>query len=170
MQPTYPTRKTIRLPGYDYSKDGAYFITVCIHQRRCFLGNIVQDCMQLNGAGKMVQSFWNSIPTYYVGVSLDAFQIMPNHLHGILLFNRDTLSKEDRLPLSAIINRFKTITTRQYIDGVRQNTWRAFDEKLWQRNYYENIIRNEEALYLAREYIINNSKNWSKDKMYYTNA
>lgn len=162
MQPTWPIRKTIRLPGYDYSKDGAYFITICIHQRCCLLGNIVQDCMQLNEAGKMVQSFWNSIPTYYPGVSLDTFQIMPNHLHGILLFNKT------KFPLSTIINRFKTITTRQYIDGVRQNNWRAFDGKLWQRNYYENIIRNEEALYLAREYIINNPSNWSKDKMYRT--
>ncbi len=162
MQPILPTRKTIRLPGYDYSKDGAYFVTICIHQRRCLLGKIVQDCMRLNEAGKMVQFFWNNISTHYAGISLDAFQIMPNHLHGILFFNKAEFS------LSTVINRFKTITTRQYIHNVYQNNWPVFDGNLSQRNYYEHIIRHEEALDLAREYTINNPKNWTKDKMYLT--
>ena len=163
MQPTWPTRKIIRLPNYDYSADGAYFITICIHQRHCFLGNIVQDCMQLNEAGEMVQSYWHSIPAYYSGVSLDVFQVMPNHIHGILFLNKAQFS------LSNLINRFKTITTRQYINEVYQNNWHPFNGKLWQRSYYENILRDEDTLYLTREYIVNNPANWHKDKMFHNN-
>lgn len=152
-------RRSVRLKNYDYSKNGAYFITICIQNRACLLGEIIDDKMQLNAAGEMIQSVWDEIPQYYTGIEIDAFQIMPNHIHGILCLSESTLS------LSDIVHRFKTLTTKKYIDGVKGNNWQPFDGKLWQRNYYEHIIRNEKSLSEIREYIVNNPFSWPKDKM-----
>src|SRR3989338_3147240 len=78
-------RRSIRLKGYDYSRNGAYFITVCAQNRTCFFGNIKQGEMILNDAGKMAQDIWIEIPEYYDGIEINAFQIMPNHIHGIII-------------------------------------------------------------------------------------
>ncbi len=78
-------RRSIRLKGYDYSSNGAYFITVCTQNRVCLFGDIDQGEMVLNDAGKMVQDIWIEIPEYYDGIEIDTFQIMPNHIHGIIV-------------------------------------------------------------------------------------
>ena len=77
-------RRSIRLRGYDYTRPGAYFVTICTHNRECLFGKIIDGEMVLNHAGQMVLDVWNEIPKYYPGIVIDAFQIMPNHIHGII--------------------------------------------------------------------------------------
>jgi REP element-mobilizing transposase RayT len=79
-------RRSIRLGGYDYAQAGAYFVTICTHDRACLFGDVVDGVMCLNDAGRMVQSVWDELPVYYPGVETDAFVVMPNHVHGILVF------------------------------------------------------------------------------------
>ncbi len=157
-----PIRKSIRLTGYDYSQNGVYFVTICVQNRAGLFGEILHESMQLNEAGKMIQSVWQEIPIYYRGWSLDVFQVMPNHVHGILTILE---ASDTTLSLSDIIHRYKVLTTKKYIDGVKKHHWKPFEGKLWQRSYYEHILRHEDALYKAQEYIINNPINWPKDKM-----
>ena len=80
-----PTRKTNRLRQYDYSQAGYYFVTLCIQNRACLLGDVVKDNMTLNNAGNMIENSWRQVPDYYDGVEIDSCQIMPNHLHGIII-------------------------------------------------------------------------------------
>jgi len=78
-------RRSIRLKGYDYSREGAYFVTICAQNRKCLFGEIVNGKMVLNDAGRMVESVWNEIPKYYPGIDIDVCQIMPDHIHGIVV-------------------------------------------------------------------------------------
>jgi REP element-mobilizing transposase RayT len=86
--------------------------------------------------------------------------MMPNHIHGIIALDNASIS------LSSVIQKFKSMTTCKYIEGVRNHHWKTFDKKLWQRNYYEHIIRNDKSLDTIQNYIINNPKNWDKDQLY----
>jgi putative transposase len=177
--PNIHHRRSIRLAGYDYSQKGYYFITICAQGRKALFGTIKNNQMIPNGTGQMIQMFWDEIAQYYDGIEIDAFQIMPNHIHGIIIVgagpracpNNDTEQSEDKgqsrgLSLGDVVARFKSITTNEYIHDIKQNKQAIFDWKLWQRNYYERIIRDEQALINAREYIINNPCNWNKDELY----
>lgn len=134
---------------------------------------LVHGEMQLNDAGLMVQSVWNEIPSFYPGVEIDAFVVMPNHIHGIVvLVGATPCSRPDDggddvgqargpaptvgLSLGDVVHRFKTMTTKRYADDVEQSGWPAFPGRLWQRNYYEHIIRNDDSLDRIREYIADN--------------
>ena len=178
-------RQTIRLPEYDYSLPGTYFVTICVQNRECFFGEIIDKNMIANKAGKMVQTIWNEIPEYYPGINIDVFQIMPNHLHGIIRVvganpcvcpknngqtrgsvNGQTRGSAPTGGLPMIVQRFKSLTTKQYIDGVKYDNWPPFSTKLWQRNYYEHIIRNENELNNIRQYIRDNPMKWQDDNYY----
>ena len=178
-------RRSIRLKGYDYSWPGAYFVTVCTHNRDCLFGKIANDEMFLNRFGRIIEEKWNNIPQHFEHIQLDAFQIMPNHFHGIL-FIVDVVgakhSGKDRMfsfqnrhgnasplpgrphgtksgSLSAIMQNYLSITARKI--NQSRNTPGV---KLWQRNYHDRIIRNERELNNIRDYIINNPLNWELDK------
>ncbi|MCK5119821.1 MAG: transposase [Candidatus Latescibacteria bacterium] len=170
--------RSIRLKGYDYSQAGAYFVTVCIEDRECLFGDIVEGEMLANDAGRMVEMVWNQIPDHFPGVAIDGFQIMPNHIHGIVVIVTDgrgtaycrgtacrapTASVEQfgkpvSGSLSTIVRSFKSAVTKRI-----NETRNAHDAKLWQRNYYEHIIRDENELNRIREYIVNNPMNWESD-------
>jgi len=219
-------RRSIRLKGYDYTQQGAYFVTICTHQRNCLFGEIVDGEIKLNTNGEIARGSWLSIPRHFKNVELDEFVIMPNHLHGIIIIessevagealanqdfsqlfsevagealaNQDfsqlfsevagealanqDFSKQQNLSsqcfaptvytgetikingtkpqsLAAITQNYKSVSTRQI---NRMN--KAKGNVIWQRNYYEHIIRNEEALNNIREYIVNNPINWVKDQ------
>jgi len=176
-------RRSIRLKGYDYRQAGAYFVTICTQDRAFLFGQVVHDEMQLNDAGKMVYDVWNDLPAFYPGVQTDAFIVMPNHIHGIIiLVGADPRVCSDSGPpacpgqpqelgqpqgvapalgLPDIVHRFKTMTTRRYADGVKRLGWEPFRGRLWQRNYYERIIRNEESLNRIRGYILTNPMRWA---------
>ena len=178
-----PNRKANRLLEYDYSQLGCYFVTICIQNRLCLFGDITNGDMILNGAGKMAKKLWKELPKYYSEVEIDCFQIMPNHLHGIIHlvgdgpravpnFRSHSEKSEKGQPqgvvptmsLSDVIHRFKTLTTKQYIDGVKHHHWARFDKKLWQRSFHDHIIRNDDDLYRVREYIQNNPLKWHLDR------
>jgi len=178
-------RRSIRLQGYDYSQPGIYFITLCTQNHECLFGEILNGEMRLNEFGKMTQQCWLEIPHHFPHVKLDEFVIMPDHIHGIIILN-DIVGAKNFSPqpsnnfspqpiptpqqnitpfrspsktIGSIIRGFKIGVTR----GFRQNTDIYV---VWQRNYYEHIIRNKVELNRMRQYIIDNPKKWKTDENY----
>ena len=178
VPPNKHHRQSIRLKEFDYRQNGAYFVTICSHNKECLFGNVMNEEMQLNDAGRMVQAVWNEISSHYPGIETDTFIVMPNHIHGIIVLAgvtpgvlipdnspiNDTTVQQQPLSLPDIVQRFKTMTIKQYSDGVKQFHWKPYCDRLWQRNYYEHIIRNHESLNVIREYIINNPMQWEFDR------
>jgi putative transposase len=166
-------RRSIRLKGYDYSQAGAYFITLCTQDRACLFGRVVNGEMRLNDAGRMVLAEWNRLPERFPQVVLDAFVVMPNHVHGILVITDPaptvgaTVGATTRVApttVGNIIGAFKSRVTVEYIRGVKTSGWPPFRGRLWQRNYYEHIIRNERALNAIRQYIMENPRRGHRDR------
>ena len=157
----YLSYKSLRLRGYDYSRTGAYFVTMCTQNRANLFGKIVKNEMRLNVYGRMVQEVWNGLPWHYPHVVLDAFVIMPNHIHGIVVLSVGAGLKPapTRHSLPEIVRAFKTFSARQ-INESRHTP----GTPVWQRNYYEHIIRNQAALNRIRQYIIDNPGHWEKDR------
>jgi REP element-mobilizing transposase RayT len=165
--PDIHKRRSIRLPQFDYSQKGIYFVTVCLQDRSCLFGQIVDDKMILNDAGKMVKSKWSGLSERFLNIELDNFIVMPNHFHVILFILENKQNKtvgaslvdaqnmnnmKNRAgtrpapTLGDIIGAFKSITTIEYARNAVRNDWIPFRGKLWQRNYFERIIRNEKEL------------------------
>ena len=145
-------RRSIRLQGYDYSKSGAYFLTICTFQRQHLFGEINNGEIQLNVTGQIVSAIWQKIPQHFPNVELDQFIIMPDHLHGIIVISEQP---EQAISLTTIIQNFKSISTRK-INKINQNS----SVSIWQRNYYERIVRSYQELHRLREYISTNPENW----------
>jgi REP element-mobilizing transposase RayT len=128
--------------------------------------------MQPNEAGRMIQTAWEALPGKFPNIAMDEFVVMPNHFHGILVINEHPGTEKDGVPRRAIpqlgdmIGAFKSITTYQYIQGVNCKGWPGFNGQVWQRNYWEHIIRNEAALEEIREYIRNNPARWEEDQLH----
>lgn len=172
----YRARKPTRLRKFDYSRPGAYFVTVCVQGRACLFGEIVGEVMRPNDIGRMVRAVWGELPQHFPGIGPDEFVVMPNHVHGIILLGsaldvgaplvgaRTGAGTRPAPTLGSIVGAFKSLSTNGYIRGVKEFGWPAFDGKLWQRNYYEHIIRNEHELNSTREYIENNPLQWALDR------
>ena len=167
-------RRSIRLKGYDYTQNGAYFVTICTWQRQSLFGAIVSSQMQLTRYGEIIELYWDNLIKHHRHVELDQFVIMPNHVHGIILltdnqlianndlWGRSNQSRPQRHGLPEIIRGFKTFSARS-INRHRKLT----GVSVWQRGYYEHIIRSQESLQRIREYIINNPVNWdNKDELH----
>jgi REP element-mobilizing transposase RayT len=125
--------------------------------------------MILNRNGGIVQKWWNEIPNKFTDIELDAMVIMPNHVHGIIVnvgyeSNSQNKNQSAGTPLPQIIQWFKTMSTNEYIRCVKKLSWDGFDGSLWQRSYYDHIIRNSRELEAIRLYIQANPMNWMKDK------
>lgn len=134
-------------------------MTACIQNRECLFGNVVEGQMILNGAGEMVDHQWKllgEIP----GVEVDEHVVMPNHIHGIVSLIEGQ-SENTTVPL--LMNRFKSLTTVEYIRGVRCFAFDPFASRLWQRGYHDRVIRSDDELFRVREYIRNNPANWASD-------
>ena len=144
-----PIRKNIRLKNYDYSLNGYYFVTICTNGTISLFGKIKNNKVILNNSAKLIEDWLFELENKF-NVKIDYYSIMHNHIHFIIILNK---SKE---PLSKIIQWFKIMTTNHYIKGVKAGNFLPFQKKLWQRNYYEHIIRNEKSLYEIRQYIKNN--------------
>ncbi len=168
-------RRSIRLKGYDYSLSGAYFITICVHHGQCELGEIHNTEMRLSACGNIVAATWENLPDHYSCIELDAFVVMPNHVHGIVVLVDDSANtlltaetglepaltrNSHRHGLPEIVRAFKSFSARQINQskGIQ-------GQPFWQRNYYEHIIRNERAYLAIREYILSNPANWGADKL-----
>ncbi len=196
-------RRSIRLPGYDYSQAGAYFLTLVTHQRASLFGEIVDGIMGLNAAGKIVQQEWQCLPRRFPRLQLGTFVVMPNHIHAVLIIRPDhesslsgivggtrpgldgtplgtdhlpddTLSGEDGSPLpghtspihgpkpgsiGAIIGQFKSRVTKRL-----WNLPPFTQTPIWQRNYYEHIIRSEKEMARIYQYIVSNPDRWDDDE------
>ncbi|MFO0793399.1 MAG: transposase [Candidatus Brocadiaceae bacterium] len=156
-------RRSIRLKGYDYSRAGAYYVTICTQDRKCFLGNVGDEIVELSPIGKIVDGFWLEIPKHFQNVRLDAFVVMPNHIHGIIFIDdncRGGVTPPLRRPtLGQIVAYYKYQTSK--IINQMHNT---IGMSVWQRNYYEHVIRDENELNKIRQYIINNPLQWEFDK------
>jgi len=158
-----PGRRSLRLARFDYASPGAYFVTVVVHQRRCLLGDVVSDRSVPNDAGLMVLDTCHSLASRYPGITVGAVVIMPNHVHCILELDGNC-STGRRLPLPAIVGTFKSLTTTRYIEGVKRHAWPAFERHLWQRSYYDRVIRDDAELAAFREYIATNPLRWTLDR------
>lgn len=165
--PTKHHRRSICLKGYDYSQPGAYFITLVTQDRACLFGEIVDGEMRLNDLGAIVAWTWQDLPNHVRNVVLDAFIVMPNHVHGIIVLTDDpgvVGAGSEPAPtrcyaLPEIIRQFKTFSARR-INALRGTP----GVPVWQRNYYEHIIRNEQSLHRIRLYIDRNPARWSLDR------
>ena len=167
--PARHRRRSIRLRGYDYSQAGAYFVTIVTRNRECLFGEVVEDLMRLNDAGRMVAQCWHELAAHFPHLELDEFVVMPNHVHGIITVGAPFMAPYgpgainqgaiNRAPtgLGEIVRSFKAVATRR----IRQAGVLAF---AWQRNYYEHIIRDEASLNRIREYIANNPLQWELDR------
>ncbi len=198
FNPNIHHRQSIRMPGYDYSQAGAYFITLCTHQRAHLFGEIIDGRMTLNDAGLIAQNCWNAIPEHFPLVYLDEFIIMPNHIHGIVVINnvgeihespnehtrhvrannhspnehkrhvraihesplQMTIVERRNMIIPKLIGRFKMQAAKQinlgrYTPGI----------PVWQRNYWERIIRDEREMQSVRQYIRNNPAQWQHDDL-----
>jgi len=256
--PDIHNRRSIRLKDYDYSQTGIYFITICTQNRECLFGEIANEKMQLNDAGKMIEKWYFELTNKFSDIQCVEHIVMPNHFHFIIhkidqnksdkqkmnnprrggpMCPPNPYSPIDILPITnradtqvcpyndeneklndekksmdlkrrggpmcppnicspipkiennnenitenkknveyttgstipKIVQWFKTMTTNEYIRHVKQNGWKPFNGRLWQRNYYEHIIRNENELNQIRDYIINNPLKWKLDKEYFSN-
>ncbi|MDP4094100.1 MAG: transposase [Bacillota bacterium] len=151
-------RKSIRLKDYNYSQPGYYFITICTINRDNILSNIIQDSINLSKIGQTVMNHLNNINLVYENVNLDSNVIMPNHIHLILeLHDNGRLwaaapTNPPIFSIPRIVNSFKTLTSKKY------------GSTLWQRGYYDHVIRGESELNKIREYIINNPAKWQEDE------
>ena len=170
-------RRSIRLSGYDYRREGVYYVTFCVLGKKCMLGDIHDGEMLLSTLGCVVDECWTVIPDHFSHVILDEYVIMPNHLHGIIIIKEpspvrarhvvppndqhEVFGKPRSGSLATIIRSFKAITTRRI-----NHIFRTPGERFWQRNFYEHIVRNEQRLYQIRAYIMSNPANWAQDSEY----
>ena len=177
FNPEIHRRRSVRLRGYDYSQPGAYFVTICSWLRGSTFGEIINRKMELNEYGLVVEREWLNTIHVRPNIDLDQFVVMPNHVHVIVIINRrgevaspihniqQTLSMGGETPplhkptLGQIVAYFKYMTTKQ-INMIRNTPGMP----VWQRNYYEHIIRNEIELNKIREYIRDNPVRWAFDK------
>lgn len=172
-------RRSIRLKGYNYSEAGAYFVTVCAHNRECLFGEIVDGEMRLSDAGRMVKQCWNDITIHFPYVGLDEFVVMPNHVHGIIVIvgaqfiepincDETNRNKEHGTIKQGAMNRAPTVG--EIVRAFKARCTHAINQihntpghPVWQRNYYEHIIRNEDEMNRIRQYIICNPAKWAED-------
>jgi REP element-mobilizing transposase RayT len=186
-------RRSIRLQGYDYSQTGLYFVTICVQNRKYMFGHVSEGKMVLNDAGRMIEKWCAELSNKFPDIELDEYVIMPNHFHAIIINtgtgrpdgdehvrahlcvrpdnntrpdNNNILGEHVGSPLHAVVQWFKTMTTNEYIRGVKTLNWRPFDKKLWQRNYYEHIIRNADDYARIAGYIVSNPVKWANDTFY----
>lgn len=192
-------RRSLRLPGYDYTQPGAYFVTICVQDRLHLFGEVVDDRVAFNPYGRVAATLWERIPRHFPHVTLDAWVIMPNHMHGIIVITDDDAGRRrgeaspvrsnvlgdhangvtsmsinnnagDASPqhptgvpsgsLGAIVGNYKSITTRR-INKMRHTP----GTRVWQRNYYEHIIRNADAWQRIAAYIHDNPARWDEDRL-----
>ena len=136
-------RKRMRLRDFDYSSEGAYFLTLCLQKKLSLFEN--------HQAKEMVEKWIVEIENKYENVTVDCYVVMEDHVHLILF-----ITEGNQISLSEIMKWFKTMTTNEYIRGVRDRVYEPFEKKLWQRSFYDHIIRNDEDLKEKREYVMNN--------------
>ncbi len=170
-------RRSIRLKGADYSRPGLYFVTICTVSRRCLLGNMESNLIVLSRIGEIARRCWIEIPSHFPQVDLHAFVVMPNHLHGILAITvgaRYNVPLRSENALSIQAEHFGKPTTgslptiiRTYKAAVSREIGARFGDRyssVWQRNYYERVLRDGKEFSDAARYILENPSKWEFDR------
>jgi REP element-mobilizing transposase RayT len=154
-------RRSIRLRGWDYSSRGIYFVTICAEKKVCLFGQVVDNEMKVNEVGRIVDKVWNSIPDRFPNVQMDSFVVMPNHVHGVIAIMSDGRqgAASSAPTIGRIMRAFKSISAIEVnkASGRKGNA-------VWQRNYYEHIVRGGDDLDRVRRYIIENPRHWGEDE------
>jgi len=176
--------KSTRLQKWDYGWNGAYFVTICTKNRISYFGHVRNGKMYLSTIGEIAQKYWNEIPNHFPFVRLDAFVVMPNHVHGIIIidkkYNRDVVDAQNFAHLqnnrqnNIEIHRNKfgpqsqnlASIVRGYKIGVTKNARTIKPDFGWQRLYYDHIIRDRWSYLMIHDYIIANPGKWNKDRFY----
>jgi REP element-mobilizing transposase RayT len=154
--PQFHHRRSIRLPSYDYSQPGAYFITICTHDRELSLEN--EQVMEI------VRSAWDALPARFARVTLDEFVIMPNHIHGIIALTLQPDAPLERGAASGAPTLGRVVRAFKSVSAIEANrSLNRSQTPFWQRNYYEHIIRDEDELHTIRQYIRDNPMKWDQD-------
>ena len=159
---SFPKRRRNRKRGFDYTAPRSYFVTSVVQGRLPLFGSVVDGTMVPNDAGRMVEQWWDELKAKFSGVSLPAFVVMPNHIHGIVQLPGDTDRRS--VSLSRVMHWMGTMTTNAYIRGVKDAGWRRFDGKLWQRSFHDHIIRKESSFQRILDYIADNPARWTVDR------
>jgi len=134
-------------------------LTICVKGRECLLGHVAHDEMHLNEYGKIALDCWTALPRHYQHIDVDGFVVMPNHVHGILIIRAGLKPAPTKQPITEIVRAFKTFSAKK-INQLRHTA----GSPVWQRNYYEHVIRDEQSLNRIREYIDTNPKRWTLDR------
>jgi putative transposase len=188
FDPQKPHRRSIRLPGYDYSSEGAYYVTIVTQGRECLFGEIVDGEMRINEYGEIVQKWWNEIPIHFPNVQLGAFVMMPNHIHGIIFITTERRGEvvspledpnnniqdadvDENVTLGRVSLPLRKRTLGQIVAYFKYQSTKEMNRietdkaitKFWQRNYYEHIIRDEKDLQNKTDYIEANPTLWDED-------
>ncbi len=186
--PKIHDRRSIRLKNYDYSDSGLYFVTMCTYNHVILFGEIKNNNMILNSFGNIVKKYWLKVPERFNNIELMEYVIMPNHIHGIInitvgaihelplqdkfpeqhrspekneLLHQDYIKYRRKMLLPKMIGWFK-MQSAKYINILRKTP----GTHVWQRNYYEHIIRSEKSYLKIAEYILNNPARWNEDEYY----
>jgi putative transposase len=150
-------RKPVRMAGYDYSQPGGYFVTIATHQHIRLLGEIHKGVMLLSSAGKIVDDELRRLSGRFQGLVMDEYMVMPDHIHSIFIIEENFSSRG--YTLGQVVRAFQARARYRYNLLVEKPL-----EKLWQRNYYEHVIRDERDLTACREYILNNINTWEEKR------
>lgn len=176
--PLIHNRNSIRLQGFDYSSEGAYFLTICTHQKQMLFGKIIYGQMNLNQFGLIVRDEWEKSAIIRAEIEMGEYVIMPNHMHAIVIIRRGVRPNAPTTPndktngqnnfsglqsktIGSLISGFKSTVTKQ-INLIRNSP----GEPVWQRNYWDHIIRNDESFDRIVDYINTNPTNWDQDQLF----
>lgn len=162
-------RRSIRLKDYDYAEAGGYFLTICSFKRKCIFGKVINGERYLNKIGRVVKEEWMRTIYLRKEIILDEFIIMPNHVHGIVMITESDVGATGRSPLQTKGPKPRSIGS--FIAGFKSSATKRINKMLgtpgipvWQRNFYEHIIRNEYDLNEIRQYILDNPRRWELDE------
>lgn len=163
MTSQYPRRRnSFRYPGYDYAQPGSVFVTVETHGGQRLFGAISEGAMELSPAGEMVSKRWRTIPNRFPTVAVDAFVVMPDHTHGIVMCGVDPDANTRSATVGEVVRWLKTTVHAAYGVGVKSAGWTPYGKQLWHRDYYERIIRTEAEFAAIRQYIDDNPRKWGE--------
>ncbi len=175
FNPDLHHRKSHRLEGFNYKISGTYFITICTQHREQLFGKITDGKMNLNSAGQIIQRVWDELPIFYPNIDTDEFVVMPDHIHGIIIVGaapcgrpnvknltnlqegpQGAASTTISLSLPEVVHRFKSLSTKRFSDEAKREQATGFTGRLWQRNYWERIVRDDTEWQALRKYIREN--------------
>ena len=185
-----PRRRATRLRSYDYGQTGGYFVTICVQDQKCLFGKIIDGRMQLNETGKIVVKCWNRIPQHFFSAELDVCVIMPNHVHGVILLGMGGSKsacaptnpqpvRRGEVPSPAPSNRTRAVsppTLGQVVAYFKYQSTKYINQhrgmpgtRIWQRNYYDHVLRDDMDLERIRQYITDNPMQWELDQLHPNN-